>query len=374
MKNKQSISGETSYARADINRLRASLKHGLPQPVYVGINTHTVSRQTTGSLVTKSIDLIHDNFIIACAIMVLLIGSASIKVIGQIMEPSISLAKTASTYKVSAIVLNESVPAADLNQTLNKITGQTATLNLGTATVSIPSSTIASWISVTPSSSKTTDNIHLNTGLIGPSLESLAKSYEVSPIDQITATRSDGTSEVAIAGRNGLSLSNPSVLNGQSGQIAKNLFSGNGINASAALVSVPYQNQTPANFSKFILVDVNSKKMYIYQNGQIINTFLVSAGAPDTPTPIGEFHIWEKLPVQNMSGYGPGGKYYFQPNVEWVNYFTHTGDAIHGVYWHPLSWFGVHNSSHGCVGVPDNTAQWIYNWAPIGTPVVTTSN
>jgi lipoprotein-anchoring transpeptidase ErfK/SrfK len=107
--------------------------------------------------------------------------------------------------------------------------------------------------------------------------------------------------------------------------------------------------------------------MYAYQNSQLVNTFLVSAGKPSTPTPVGEFHIWDKLTSQTMTG--PG---YVQPNVPWVNYFNHSGDAIHGVYWRPASVFGNVNTSHGCVGVPVNIGEWIFNWAPIGTTVITT--
>jgi lipoprotein-anchoring transpeptidase ErfK/SrfK len=39
---------------------------------------------------------------------------------------------------------------------------------------------------------------------------------------------------------------------------------------------------------------------------------------------------------------------------------------LHGTYWH-------HNfgqpMSHGCVNLPTDAAQWIYDWAPIGTTI-----
>jgi lipoprotein-anchoring transpeptidase ErfK/SrfK len=164
-------------------------------------------------------------------------------------------------------------------------------------------------------------------------------------------------------------LSGSANLSGQAINIAKNLFSNNGFNVNAPLVTLPFASVTPSAFDKLIVVDLNSKKMYMYQNGNLVNTFLVSAGKPSTPTPIGEFHIWDKLTVQTMTG--PG---YVQPNVPWINYFDHSGDAIHGVYWRPASVFGSVNTSHGCVGVPVATAEYIYNWAPIGTTVITTPN
>ena len=64
---------------------------------------------------------------------------------------------------------------------------------------------------------------------------------------------------------------------------------------------------------------------------------------------------------------GPG---YVEPNVPWINYFDHSSDAVHGNYWRSASTFGNVNTSHGCVGLPVNEAEWVYNWAPIGTAVI----
>jgi lipoprotein-anchoring transpeptidase ErfK/SrfK len=72
-----------------------------------------------------------------------------------------------------------------------------------------------------------------------------------------------------------------------------------------------------------------------------------------------------------MKGFNADGTKYLQPHVHWINYFLPGGYAVHGNYWRPLSWFGNINSSHGCVSLPDDQAQWVYNWAPIGTTVIT---
>ncbi|MCD6030113.1 MAG: ErfK/YbiS/YcfS/YnhG family protein, partial [Thermomicrobiales bacterium] len=46
--------------------------------------------------------------------------------------------------------------------------------------------------------------------------------------------------------------------------------------------------------------------------------------------------------------------------------FTDEGHALHGTYWH--SNFGM-PMSHGCVNLPMDVAEWMYRWAPEGTPV-----
>ena len=61
------------------------------------------------------------------------------------------------------------------------------------------------------------------------------------------------------------------------------------------------------------------------------------------------------------------GECYYVPDVPWVMYFTDWGHALHGTYWH--SNFG-HVMSHGCVNLPLDFAEWLYNWTPYGTPVV----
>ncbi len=320
-------------------------------------------------------DYLHEHSIVVFACLLLAIGAVGLPILSRVLSPNLSIGTSRAdlTGRTSGIGLNKELTAAQFQSWQQTFDDQPATLNLGSQTVNISPQVINSWLKVTPNAAKTEYAVHVNSAFIGPSLINTVNKYVHSPVNQVTATRSDGSSEVAVAGQNGTQLSNPSAILAQAQNIGRNLLNNKGFNVSAPLVSKPYVNVTPSSFGKLLLVDVNSKKMYAYQNGQIVNTFLVSAGAPATPTPIGEFHIYAKYAVQNMSGFNPNGTPYFQPNVEWVNYFD-GGDAVHGVYWHPLSWFGVHNSSHGCVGIPDNEAEWVYNWAPIGTTVITTPN
>ncbi len=119
----------------------------------------------------------------------------------------------------------------------------------------------------------------------------------------------------------------------------------------------------------YIEVNLSYQHLYVWQNGEVIFDVAVSTGRPDWETPAGTFRIHTFLEVQDMEGGGPKGspQYYFQPDVPWVMYFDYNGDAIHGVYWHNN--FGQRATSHGCVGAPVWAAQWIYNWAWVGTPV-----
>ena len=112
---------------------------------------------------------------------------------------------------------------------------------------------------------------------------------------------------------------------------------------------------------KWIDIDVTHQRLTAYEGDRPVFSALVSTGLWATPTILGRFRIRSKLPAQRMIG--PG---YDLPNVPWVMYFYETY-AIHGAYWHNN--FG-HPMSHGCVNMRPADAQWLYNWAPIGTPVV----
>jgi len=371
---------DNSFSHAkNITKIQLSAVSAVAATIPVKINHPAVSEpliksipETTKSKKHLKFDMIYDHSLVAFSLLILAIALVSRPIVDKYLY-SLPVQTPLHISKISSLGLNEAVPKANLSTWLNNFISQPASINLGTRTVAISPSTLKSWLNIEAGVNKNVYNIHLNTTLVKSSLSTLPNQYTTAPINQVVATRSDGTSETAVSGQDGTKLSDPSSLASQASNISKNLFTNKGFQLNAPLVSLPFTSTTPSSFNKLILVDVNSKKMYVYQNGQIVNTFLVSAGAPDTPTPIGEFHIYEKLPLQTMTGFNVNGTPYTQPNVEWVNYFDGS-DAVHGVYWHPLSWFGVHNSSHGCVGIPDNEAEWVYNWAPIGTTVITTPN
>lgn len=111
---------------------------------------------------------------------------------------------------------------------------------------------------------------------------------------------------------------------------------------------------------KQIVVDVSDQSVYAYENGQLLRQFVVSTGLPRTPTVLGDYSVYVKYASTRMSG--PG---YDLPNVPWTMYF-YQGYGLHGTYWHNN--FGQ-PMSHGCVNLRTPEAEWLYNWAPVGTPV-----
>ncbi len=123
----------------------------------------------------------------------------------------------------------------------------------------------------------------------------------------------------------------------------------------------PAANAAPVgNGVRWIDVDLTNQRVYAYEGDVMLNSFLASTGTWQTPTVTGQFKIWIKVRSQTMSG--PG---YSLPGVPYVMYF-YKDYGIHGTYWHNN--FGV-PMSHGCVNLSIPDAEWLYNWASVGTVV-----
>ncbi len=119
-------------------------------------------------------------------------------------------------------------------------------------------------------------------------------------------------------------------------------------------------NPAGSSGARWIDVDLSNQKLVAYEGDTPVYWVTVSTGLPGTPTVTGQYHIYVKYVAQTMSG--PG---YYLPDVPYVMYF-YEGYGIHGTYWHNN--FG-HPMSHGCVNAPTPDAQWLYDWADVGTLV-----
>lgn len=117
---------------------------------------------------------------------------------------------------------------------------------------------------------------------------------------------------------------------------------------------------------KHIVVDLGDQWLYAYVGETMVFDAPVSTGKDGFNTPAGSFTVYSKIRSQTMSG-TIGGEYYNVPDVPHVMYIN-GGVALHGTYWHNQFGAGVRRS-HGCINLPLDSAAWLYDWAPLGTPV-----
>ena len=96
-------------------------------------------------------------------------------------------------------------------------------------------------------------------------------------------------------------------------------------------------------------------------------TFDIVSGKPDKETLVGTFKIFSKHEKYTSKTYGS--------EMPYTMFFTDDGKAIHGTnmatlrsYLHTYLTESV--GSQGCVGLTDDNAKLLFDWAPVGTPVV----
>lgn len=128
----------------------------------------------------------------------------------------------------------------------------------------------------------------------------------------------------------------------------------------AAATAAPKPPAQTTGGGRWIEVNLSEQRVYAYEGDTLINSFVVSTGTWQTPTVTGNFKIWIKVRSQAMSG--PG---YYLPDVPYVMYF-YKDYGLHGAYWHNN--FGT-PMSHGCVNLTISDAEWLYNFASVGTVV-----
>jgi lipoprotein-anchoring transpeptidase ErfK/SrfK len=140
--------------------------------------------------------------------------------------------------------------------------------------------------------------------------------------------------------------------------------------------------QTYGLHGKVIVVSLGEQVARMYDNGRLVYWSYITTGRRLFPTPAGLWHVFQKLsPTVFVSGDPPGSPFYYAPTyIHWALAFHVGGYFLHDAWWRlkfgpgsnlphydPSAW---NDGSHGCINFPMTQAQWLYNWAPLGTPVI----
>jgi lipoprotein-anchoring transpeptidase ErfK/SrfK len=125
------------------------------------------------------------------------------------------------------------------------------------------------------------------------------------------------------------------------------------------------------DYPKYIEVNLSKQHLWAWENGLIVYDSPITSGATGAGlgTVTGLFSIYFKTTNTHLVGYQYGYDYdvpvkYWMPFYQ--GYGLHDADWRHGNFGGPDYWYG---GSHGCVNLPDSTAEFIYNWSVVGTPV-----
>ena len=116
----------------------------------------------------------------------------------------------------------------------------------------------------------------------------------------------------------------------------------------------PYD--VPVAAKGIIVVDISQYRLHFFSYGRELRSFPCVTGRPSLPTPLGHFKIYAR-------GMWPGGPY----GARIMSY--HPPCAIHGTNEPGLLKRFPRNFSHGCTRLANANAIWLYDHAPLGTPV-----
>lgn len=154
--------------------------------------------------------------------------------------------------------------------------------------------------------------------------------------------------------------------------------------ASQPSMYVWHGGGTPGPLS--VNIDLSEQKAYLFKNGQNVGWTYVATGRSGFATPTGTFRIMEKIVDKRSNRYGmvldrhgnvvnsnatagvsripPGGRFVGAQMPYWMRI---TGYGV-GMHAGPIPNPGA-PASHGCIRLPRDMAQTIYQHAPVGARV-----
>ncbi len=110
--------------------------------------------------------------------------------------------------------------------------------------------------------------------------------------------------------------------------------------------------------------DDATKMLTVRRNGEVIKTMPISMGKDSTPTNNGIYTIGDRYQhlIMDSSTYGvpsnsPNG---YRLEVDWATQMSYSGIYVHSAPW-SVGAQGNANTSHGCLNVSPENAQWFYN-------------
>lgn len=126
-----------------------------------------------------------------------------------------------------------------------------------------------------------------------------------------------------------------------------------------------WANEDPA--SKEIRVFIERQVLIALEDGKEIYNFDIVTGRDGKETAAGSYSISRKYEKYTSKTYGS--------EMPYTMFFTEDGKAIHGTQMATLrsylhSYLDESVGSEGCVGLTDDNALALFEWAPVGTPVV----
>jgi hypothetical protein len=136
---------------------------------------------------------------------------------------------------------------------------------------------------------------------------------------------------------------------------------------------------------KVVVVSLEEQAMRIYENGKLVNAFLVTTGRPDRPTPPGVWWVeGKKSPTVFKAGVPKSSpEWYPDTPINYAMQFHSEGYFLHDSWWRNDYGPGTNyphadssgdsfssQGSHGCVNLSKDNAGWLYGFVQVYTSII----
>ncbi len=288
---------------------------------------------------------------------------------------------TTTVQFVDAVPAVTTAAAQRVADQANALVARTVKVSDGDAEHSASKRAKASWVTI-PLADGTLGAPSLDTAKVKSWVNKVVKDVEKSPTGGVRNVNASGSVvQVVTAAKDGVAVTNADAVAAaavaamRSGQDYTGTFEQRPVPAAWTQHPVAPGAERLAyhatNGQKWVDVNLRTHTMTAYVGAKPVHgPVKMVNGSDKKPTVVGTFKVYLKLQKQTMRGSNADGTKYETPDVPWISYF-HNGFALHGAPWRSTFGYAGARGSHGCINLPVPTAKWVYEFASVGTPVVT---
>jgi hypothetical protein len=143
---------------------------------------------------------------------------------------------------------------------------------------------------------------------------------------------------------------------------------GRNVGRNAPVAPPPVPRDAPAA-GRWIDVNLTQQLMVAYEGRDVSRVIVTTTGMAAWETPPGFYQVLWRVPNESMESGAIGAEHFYKlEDVLFTQYFTDKGHAIHYAWWRTPQTIG-RPGSHGCLNTLLDDAQFLWDWANIGTPV-----
>lgn len=201
-------------------------------------------------------------------------------------------------------------------------------------------------------------------------VQGLANKLDIAPTNQKVNVE-NGVSKVAQEGADGLAIDQDPITNAMVASVNKQTPLTLAITSHPVAFKTISTNIVSLDLGRYIEVNLSQQHLWVWQDHVVIYESPITSGATGAGlgTITGLFSIYYKTTNTHLVGYQYGYNYNV-PVKYWMPFYS--GFGLHDAVWRNGNFGGqdyYYGGSHGCVNLPDATAEFVYNWSTIGTPV-----